>query len=78
MSELSSGSLNAYKDGGVVKASVLAKDEEGLKKGLKQASKLVGKYEDGGIVEAEEGYEEDSDGYDNLSKEDLLKLLRNQ
>lgn len=89
MSDLSSGSLNAYKDGGVVQASVLAKDKKGLKKGLSKAAELLGeqgiltdkdkkKYEDGGIVESDEGYEEDSDGYNNLSKEDLLKLLRNQ
>jgi hypothetical protein len=70
---------DAYKDGGVVKASVIAKDKEGLKEGLKKASKMMNKYEDGGIVEANDGESEDSgSAYDDLSKEELIRLLKNK
>ena len=83
------GDENAYKNGGVVKASVIAKDEKGLKKGLKKASEMMGgykdggmKYEDGGIVGSEDHdeYEEDhsSDRYEDLSREELLALLNNR
>lgn len=82
---------NAYKDGGVVKTSVIAKDKKSLKKGLKEASQMMGnkykdggmKYEDGGIVgseyESEESEFEDSDDrYSDLSREELLALLKNR
>lgn len=74
---------NAYKDGGVVKASVMAKDEKGLKKGLKKAAKMMGNnYEDGGIVSSDESsdYESEDSGsrYDGLSREELLELLKNR
>lgn len=81
-----SGEENAYKDGGVVKASVMAKDKKGLKEGLKQAAKMMGKYEDGGMVESEdmpypedmdhEEMEESYDKYEDLSREELLALLK--
>ena len=77
-----SNTENAYKNGGVVKASVIAKDEEGLKKGLKKAAKMMGgKYEDGGIVESneyEEHMEDSHDRFDELSREELLALLKNR
>ena len=57
MSEMSNGSLNEYKDGGVIEAKVMPKAE------------------DRDTVDSEH---EDSDGYESLSKEDLLRLLRNQ
>ena len=83
-----SGEENAYKDGGVVKASVMAKDKKGLKEGLKQAAKMMGKYEDGGVMtdkdvdsySHEEGImsDEDVDSYKDLSREELLSLLKSK
>ena len=71
---------NAYKDGGVIKASVIAKDEDELKKGLNKAAKMMGKYEDGGIVESHEEFESDDsdEKYSDLSREELLALLQNR
>ena len=70
------GDKNAYKDGGVVKATVIAKDEKDLKKGLKKAGEIVGKtnFEDGGIV----GAPESSENYSEMSKEELIELLKNK
>ena len=77
ISSLSNKGENAYKDGGVVKASVIAKDEKGLKEGLKKASKILNqKYEDGGVVESNEEFES-GDDFADLSKEELIELLRN-
>ena len=74
------GSLdeNAYKDGGVVKASVVAKDEDDLKKGLKKAAKMIGKYEDGGIVGSEEEDHSEELDFDDMSREELLERLKNR
>lgn len=77
---LDNSSKDEYKDGGVVKASIIAKDKKGLKKGLKKAVEMLGtpRYEDGGIVASSEQNEESNDNFDNLSKEELVELLRNK
>lgn len=54
-------------NGGVVKASVIAKDKEGLQEGLKKAAEIVKKQ-----PEAKEK------NYDEMSREELVELLKRQ
>lgn len=63
---------NEFHDGGIA-AKVVAKDKKGLKEGLKKAAQFLDKkkYEDGGIVDSD-------NSYDDLSREELLELLRNK
>lgn len=77
MSDMGGDSLNAYKDGGVVKASVTAKNKDDLKKGLKKAASMMDDYEVPSDVEsARDEAVESGDEFSELSREDLLKRLR--
>ena len=71
-SSLDNQEEDAYKDGGVVKASVIAKDKKGLKEGLEKAADIVDEYK------MDHDDSEDSDDYGDLSREELLKLLRHK
>lgn len=51
--------------GGAMKASVIAKDKEGLQKGLETAAALIGNDDS-----------EESNDYDEMSKEELIALLK--
>lgn len=55
---------NAYKNGGVVKATVMAKDPSQLKEGLMKAAEMM------------EDYDHDEDDYDEYSKEELIEMLK--
>ena len=71
MHEMGGGSLldalgKAGEGKETVKASVIAKDKEGLAKGLEKAAELV------------EGEESSDNDYDGMSKEELIQLLHNK
>ena len=60
--------MGGYSDEGAMKATVIAKDEEGLTEGLEKASELM--------KEKHESMEHDE--YSEYSKEELIEMLKNK
>lgn len=60
-----------------MKATVVAKSEDGLKKGLEKASEVVDKYEiPKSVKDAKDSAMESADEFTNMSKEELIKRLK--
>lgn len=67
MSSLGGDSLSKALSGkGMMKATVMAKDSEGLEEGLKKAAEMM------------EEREESDDKYEGMSKEELIEMLKNK